>query len=113
LLERPLSAMRGVPVTVTVFDIVTVAWTMSPALYALSVPAFDEKLTELTVGAVLSIVTVRPDEVDVTVESGKTVLDSAVITFSPVVKTPVSHDHAPVVLFATQVFPDDAPSTKS
>jgi hypothetical protein len=105
--------MRGIPVTVTVFDIVTVAWTMSPALYALSVPAFDVKLTELTVGAVLSIVTVRPDEVDVTVESGKTVLDSAVMTFSPGVNTAVSQDHAPVVLFATQVFPDDAPSTKS
>ena len=98
---------------VTVFDIVTVTWTMSPALYALSVPAFDEKLTELTVGAVLSIVTVRPEDVDVTVESDKTVLDSAVITFSPVVKIPVSHDHAPVVLFATQVFPEDTPSTKS
>ena len=68
---------------------------------------------KVTVGAVVSIVTVRPDEVDVTVESDKTVLDSAVMTFSPGVNTAVSHDHAPVELFVTQVFPDDAPSTKS
>ena len=79
----------------------------------LSAPAFDVNATDDTVGGVVSIVTVRPEEVDVTVESDKTVLDSAVMTLSPVVNTPVSHDHAPVELLATHVLPDDTPSTKS
>jgi hypothetical protein len=56
---------------------------------------------------------VRPDEVDVTVESDKIVLDSAVMTFSPGVNTAVSQDHAPVELFVMQVLPDATPSTKS
>jgi hypothetical protein len=68
---------------------------------------------KVTVGAVVSIVTVRPEDVDVTVESDKTVLDSAVITLSPVVKTAVSQDHVPVELFVVQVLPDATPSTKS
>jgi hypothetical protein len=68
---------------------------------------------KVTVGAVVSMVTASPKDVDVTVESDKTVLDSAVMTFSPSVNTAVSHDHAPVELFATQVLPDATPSTKS
>ena len=68
---------------------------------------------KVTVGAVVSMVTASPEDVDVTVESDKTVLDSAVMTFSPGVNTAVSHDHAPVELFATQVLPDATPSTKS
>ena len=66
-----------------------------------------------TVGAVLSIVTVRPEDVDVTVESDRIVVDCAVMTLSPAVRTAVSHVHAPVVLLAVHVFPDDTPSTKS
>lgn len=69
---------------------------------------------ELTDGAVVSIVTVRPvAEVDVTVESLRTVDDCAVTTLSPAVSTPVSHDHAPVVEFAVQVLPEATPSTYS
>jgi hypothetical protein len=68
---------------------------------------------KVIVGAVVSIVTVRSDEVDVTVESDKTVLDSAVMTFSPGDNTAVSQDHAPVELFVMQVLPDATPSTKS
>ena len=68
---------------------------------------------KVTVGAVVSMVTASPEDVDVTVESDKTVLDSAVMTLSPAVNAAVSHDQTPVELFVTQVFPDDAPSTKS
>ena len=68
---------------------------------------------KVTVGVVVSIVTVRPEEVDVTVESDKTVLDSAVMTLSPAVNTAVSQDHVPVELFVVQVLPDATPSTKS
>ena len=71
------------------------------------------KLTDETVGVVVSIVTVRPDDVDTTVESDNIVVDCAVMTLSPAERTPVSHDHAPVVLFAVQVFPDDTPSTSN
>ena len=73
----------------------------------------DELATiELTDGAVVSIVTVRPDaDIEVTVESFRTVEACAVTTFSPAVSTPVSHDHAPVVEFAIQVLPDATPST--
>jgi hypothetical protein len=78
-----------------------------------SEPEFEVKLTDETVGEVVSIVTVRLDDVDVTVESDKIVVDSAVMTLSPAVNTAVSHDHAPVALFATQVLPDATPSTKS
>jgi hypothetical protein len=59
------------------------------------------------------MVTVSPDDVDVTVESDKTVLDSAVMTLSPAVNTAVSQDHVPVELFVVQVLPDATPSTKS
>ena len=68
---------------------------------------------KVTVGAVVSMVTVRPEDVDVTVESDKTVLDSAVMTLSPAVNTAVSQDHVPVELFVVQVLPDATPSTKS
>jgi hypothetical protein len=71
------------------------------------------KLTEDTVGEVVSIVTVRLEEVDVTVESDKIVVDSAVMTLLPAVNTSVSHDHAPVELFATHVLPDATPSTNN
>ena len=78
-----------------------------------SEPELDVKLTENTVGAVVSMVTVRLEDVDVTVESDKIVVDSAVMTLSPAVRTAVSHDHAPVVLLVVQVFPDDTPSTNN
>ncbi len=68
---------------------------------------------KVIVGAVVSMVTVSPDDVDVTVESDKTVLDSAVMTLSPAVNTAVSQDHVPVELFVVQVLPDATPSTKS
>jgi hypothetical protein len=67
---------------------------------------------ELTVGAVVSIVTVNPvAEVEVTVEFERVVVETAVITFSPAVNTAVSHDHAPVVELAVHVLPDETPST--
>ena len=58
----------------------------------------------------VSTVTVRLDEVDVTVESVSTVVDIAVIALSPAVRTPVSHVHAPVVELAEQVLPVATPS---
>ena len=70
-------------------------------------------LTDETVGAVVSMVTVRLEDVDVTVESDRNIVDSAVTTLSPAVSTPVSHDHAPVVALAVQELPDDTPSTNS
>jgi hypothetical protein len=78
-----------------------------------SEPEFEVKLTDETVGEVVSIVTVRLEDVDVTVESDKIVVDSAVMTLSPAVNTAVSHDQAPVELFEIQVLPDATPSTKS
>ena len=71
------------------------------------------KLTDDTVGEAVSMVTVRLEEVEVTVVSVSMVLDSAVMTLSPSVNTAVSHDHAPVELFATHVLPDASPSTNS
>ena len=65
------------------------------------------------VGAEVSIVTVSPEDVEVTVESGNKVVDCAVMTLSPAERTPVSHDHAPVVLLVGQVFPDATPSTSN
>lgn len=50
LLERPASGIRGVPVTVTAAENVTVTDTASPALYVLSAPAEDVKPTDDTVG---------------------------------------------------------------
>ena len=69
------------------------------------------KLTEDTVGIAVSMVTVSPEDVEVTVESDRIVVDSAVTTLSPSVSTSVSHVHAPVDVLAVQVFPDDTPST--
>jgi hypothetical protein len=72
------------------------------------------KLADVSValGAVASTVTVKlVAEVDVTVESVNTVVETAVITLSPSVNTPVSHDHKPVVELVVQVFPDATPST--
>jgi hypothetical protein len=113
LLERPVSAIRGEFVTVTFSENVTVAEMTSPILYVSSEPELDVKLTEETVGEVVSIVTVRPVDVDTTVESDKIVVDSAVMILLPSVNTAVSHDQAPVELFEIQVLPDATPSTKS
>ena len=71
------------------------------------------KLTDDTVGAVVSTVTVRPEDVDVTVESGNSVVDCAVITLAPVVRASVSQDHAPVDAFAAQALPVDTPSANN
>ena len=70
-------------------------------------------LTDETVGAVVSMVTVRLEDVEVTDESGNNVVDSAVMTLSPAVRTAVSHDQTPVVTLAVQALPDDTPSTNS
>jgi hypothetical protein len=70
-----------------------------------------EEVNAVTVGAVVSTVTVRLEDVDVTVESESTVVDIAVIALSPAVRTPVSHVHAPVVEFAVHAFPEFTPST--
>ena len=61
----------------------------------------------------VSMVTVRPVDVEVTVESDKIVVDCAVTTLSPVESAAVSHDHAPVTESARQVLPDATPSTNS
>ena len=71
------------------------------------------KLTDETVGEAVSIVTVRPDDVDTTVESDKIVVDCAVMTLLPAVKTAVSQVHTPVLESATQVLPDATPSTSN
>lgn len=72
----------------------------------------EVELAEIdTVGAVVSTVTVRPDDVDVTVESASSVVETAVITLSPAVRTPVSHVHIPVVELVVQVLPVATPST--
>jgi hypothetical protein len=78
-----------------------------------NVPLGDDEENDVTVGAVASTVTVSPVDVDVTVESERIVLDSAVTTFGPSVSTPVSHDHSPVVEFAVHVLPEATPSTSS
>jgi hypothetical protein len=71
----------------------------------------EDELAEIdTVGAVVSTVTVRLEDVDVTVESDSTVVDIAVIALSPAVSTPVSHVHAPVVELDVQVLPVATPS---
>ena len=71
------------------------------------------KLTDDTDGAVVSMVTVNPDDVDVTVESDRIAVDCAVITLSPAVSTPVVHSHSPVVELAGHVLPVSAPSANS
>jgi hypothetical protein len=113
LLERPASVIRGEFVTFTSSENVTVAEMTSPILYVSSEPEFEVKLTDDTVGEVVSMVTVRPVDVDTTVESDKIVVDSAVMILLPSVNTAVSHDQAPVELFEIQVLPDATPSTKS
>jgi hypothetical protein len=65
------------------------------------------------VGAVVSMVTVRLDEVATTVESGKKVVDSAVMTLSPAANVAVSQVHTPVLALAMQVFPEATPSTNN
>jgi hypothetical protein len=68
---------------------------------------------KVTVGAVVSIVTERADDVEVTVESERIVVETAVIDLDPDVSTPVSQVHSPVVVLAGQVFPVMTPSTYS
>ena len=113
LLVRPASAIRGEFVTVTFSENVTVTEMASPILYVSSEPEFEVKLTDDTVGEVVSMVTVRLEDVEVTVESGNNVVDSAVMTLSPAVRTAVSHDQIPVVTLAVQVLPEDTPSTNN
>ena len=55
LLDSPAIGIRGVPVTVTVAENATVTDTVSPALYVLSSPAEDVKLTDDTVGALTDV----------------------------------------------------------
>ena len=74
-------------------------------------PLVVEELKADTVGAVVSTVTVRLEDVDVTVELENNVVDMAVIAFSPLVSTPVSQDHSPVDALAVHVFPETTPST--
>jgi hypothetical protein len=71
-----------------------------------NVPLDDDEENDVTVGAVVSTVTVSPVDVDVTVELERYVVDSAVTTLSPAVNTSVSHDHSPVVAFAVHVLPE-------
>ncbi len=103
----PLTVMSPTANVVDVSDNVMVNVEVSPDFRV------DELAEiELTVGAVVSIVTVSPvAEVEVTVESVRTVVETAVITLSPAVNTPVSHDHKPVEAFAAHVLPDATPST--
>jgi hypothetical protein len=77
------------------------------------VPSAVDEENAVTVGNVVSIVTVRPEEVDVKRPSVNTVVACAVTLFSPAVSTPVSHDHAPVVASAAQVLPEATPSTNN
>lgn len=55
LLDSPANGIRGVPVTETVAENATVTDTVSPAMYVLSAPAEDVKLTDDTVGALTEV----------------------------------------------------------
>ena len=66
-----------------------------------------------TVGAVVSTVTVISADSEVTVESESKVVENALTFLAPLVSTPVSHDHSPVVELAVQVLPDATLSTYS
>ena len=101
----PLKVMTPSTKLVEASDNVIVSVDVSPDFNKVELAAID------TVGAVASTVTVRPDEVDVTVESVNTVVETAVTTFTPSVNTAVSHDHAPVVELVVQVLPDATLST--
>ena len=72
---NPASAIRGEPVIVTASENTTVTLTVSPDLYVLSTPADDEKLTDDTVGAVVSMVIASAvDEVCVSVTLSRVVV---------------------------------------
>jgi hypothetical protein len=60
---------------------------------------------------VVSTVTERPDEVDVTVELLSTVVETAVTTLTPLVNTAVSQVQEPVVALAVHALPEFTPST--
>ena len=79
----------------------------------LSDPELEVNDIDEMVGAVVSMVTVRLDEVATTVESGKKVVDSAVMTLPPAVNVAVSQLHTPVLALAMQVFPEATPSTNN
>lgn len=53
--DNPAKGIRGLPVTVTAAENATVTDTMSSALYVLSGPADDVKLTDDTVGALTEV----------------------------------------------------------
>jgi hypothetical protein len=76
-------------------------------------PSAVEDENAVTVGNTVSTVTERLDEVEVTVELVRIVVDTAVIAFVPLVSTPVSHVHAPDVALAVHVLPEATPSTYS
>jgi hypothetical protein len=76
-------------------------------------PSAVEDENAVTVGNTVSTVTERLDEVEVTVELVRVVVDTAVIAFVPLVSTPVSHVHTPDVALAVHVLPEATPSTKS
>ena len=74
-------------------------------------PSAVDDENAVTVGNTVSTVTVRPDDVDVIVEPLSTVVERAVTTLSPAVKTPVRHDQTPVVEFAVHALPEFTPAT--
>ena len=101
----PLTVISPTTKLLDVSDNVKVSVEVSPDF------SVDELAEIDTVGAVVSTVTVRLDDVDVTVESARIVVEAAVTTLSPTVNTSVSHDHTPVVASAVQVLPEATPST--
>ena len=101
----PLTVISPTTKLLDVSDNVKVSVEVSPDF------SVDELAEIDTVGAVVSTVTVRLDDVDVTVESARIVVETAVTTLSPTVNTSVSHDHTPVVAFAVHVLPEATPST--
>jgi hypothetical protein len=101
----PLTVISPTTKLVDTSDNVNVSVEVWPERNAVELAEID------TVGAVVSTVTVRLDEVDVTVESASRVVEIAVIALSPAVSTPVSHVHTPVVELVVHVLPETTPST--
>ena len=96
----------GVLVTVTVSEKVTLMLMMSPVLYVLSVPASDVKATLVTVGAVVSIVTGRPEEdVCVSVTPSICVVAAERNLYRPGESSAVTQLHAPVDVSALHAEP--------
>jgi hypothetical protein len=101
----PLTVMSPTTKSVAASDKVSVNVEVSPDFNVDALAAIE------TVGAVASTVTVISADSEVTVESVNTVVETAVISLSPSVKSPVSHDQTPVVEFAVHVLPEATPST--